>query len=81
MRTVKFKKWIPTQYFQEEGKGFKERVKGTGKFEDEFIHEGKFHQWATNYEEGVGNFTVALIELEDGTIEEVTPNNLKFIDK
>ena len=58
------------------------RIDGTNKYElSEYIFNGKFHQWGCSYEEfesGAGNFTVALIEIDDGTIEEVLPSNLKF---
>lgn len=46
-------------------------------------NEGLFHQWGCSYEEfesGAGNFTVAIVELTDGTIEQVLPSNLKFVD-
>ena len=32
---------------------------------------GKFHQWGSNYEEfenGAGNYSVAIVELPDGTV-------------
>lgn len=67
MRKVKFKKW----------------ESAVGGFEKEFINDGIFHQWANNYtesEEGFGNYTVGLIELPDGTISEVLPTNIKFIE-
>ena len=67
MRNVWFKRWI------------KEKMA----YDSDFIHAGKFHKWGDAYEEfesGPGNFTVALVELPDGTIEEVQPKNIKFID-
>lgn len=51
-------------------------------YEKDFNHNGLFHQWANNYEEfesGAGNYTVALVELSDGTIKEVVPKHIKFI--
>ena len=78
MRRVLFKKWIPLK--REEGNP----IDNTQGWEKDFINEGLFHQWAPNYEEydnSAGNYTVALIELQDGTIEEVLPSNLKFEDK
>ncbi len=48
----------------------------------EFIQPGLFHKWGNAFEEfesGPGNYTVAIVELPDGTIEEVLPSNVKFI--
>ena len=81
MRKVLFKKWTPIQY-KDTGNGYEERIEGTGKFQDEFETQGFFHQWGNTYKEfesGVGNYTVALVELQDGTIAEVLPVNLKFV--
>jgi len=82
MRKVLFKKWIPRvsnglEYPHESW------VKGTNCWEPDFTHDGIFHQWANAYEEsseGFGNYTVALIELPDGTIIKVLPSNLKFVE-
>ena len=80
MRKVKFNKWISKI---EEGTGFVPRYKeGTNCWEKEFPNDGIFHQWASAYEEsseGFGNYTVALVELSDGTITEVLPSNIKFV--
>lgn len=93
MRKVKFKKWIPLQYSEEPiistnlnrpiliSKGV--RKEGTNCWEEDFIHDGLFHQWGTSFiEEAEHNvpYTTALIEVEDGTIIEVYPFNIKFID-
>lgn len=47
--------------------------------------EGLFHQWGANYEEfcdaGPGNYTVALIELDDGKIVEGIPDTVVFLDR
>jgi hypothetical protein len=79
MRKVMIKKWIPckreTTLVQCE--------EGTNCFEKEFETPGLFHQWASAYEEsseGFGNYTVALVELNDGTIEEVLPKHVQFVD-
>lgn len=83
MRKVLFKKWIPVQY-TDNGQGSKLIVQGTACMEKEFSTEGVFHQWANAYEElqtGVGNYTVALVEIADGTIEQVLPNNIKFLSE
>ena len=65
MRRVIFKRWGGAQSKDKQTKGL-------------------FHQWSNAYKEfesGPGNYTVALIELSDGTIEEVLPIHLTFIDK
>lgn len=44
--------------------------------------EGLFHQWGQGYEEfqsGPGNYTVALIELDDGRIVEGVPDTVVFL--
>lgn len=49
----------------------------------DFIYEGTFHQWGNCYEEfesGPGNYTAAVIELPDGTIEMPLATNVKFTD-
>lgn len=77
-RKVLYKKWIPLAY-SESG----ERIKDTGKWETYFTKAGVFHCWASAFEDGeanFGNFTVALIETPDGTVDSVLPCNLKFVD-
>lgn len=47
----------------------------------DYVHDGVFHQWANGYEQfeaGPANYTYALIELPDGTVEEVLPCNVRF---
>lgn len=78
MRKVLYKKWIPGAYNALSQKFI------SGHFEPEFVNEGIFHQWAAAYEEsgaGFGNYTVALIENPDGTISEVKPENVKFLNQ
>lgn len=78
MRTVKFNKRIPVKY-----EGTK-RVAGTGGFETNYPNKGHFHTFGLDYEEfeiGAASFTVAIIELENGTIELVLPEEMKFTDK
>lgn len=56
---------------------------GNGKHEKKETGEAYFHMWGYNYEEfenGAGNFSTAIIEREDGTIEELSPQEIKFID-
>lgn len=76
MRKVLFKKWNKEVYSEN-------MVMISAKHEDvDYIHEGVFHQWASAYEEsseGFGNYTVAIVELPDGTITEVLPSRIKFI--
>lgn len=43
---------------------------------------GIFHLWGCSFEEfenGPGNYSVAIVELEDGTIREFLPTEVKFI--
>ena len=46
--------------------------------------EGLFHQWANDFEDcgeaGIGNYTVAIIELDDGRIVEGIPNTVVFTE-
>ena len=42
---------------------------------------GLFHGWGSAYEEfdaGPGNFTIAIVELDDGQIETFIPELIKF---
>jgi hypothetical protein len=44
---------------------------------------GKFHQFGTNYEDfenGTGNFSVAIIEFDDGTVDSFPVTYIQFID-
>jgi hypothetical protein len=81
MRKVLFKKWIQRV---EIGEGVLKRTQeGTSCWEKEFKNEGVFHQWANSYEEsseGFGNYTVGLVEMSDGTIGEILPSNIKFVE-
>lgn len=47
--------------------------------------EGLFHQWAQQYEDGgeagIGNYTTAIIELDDGRIVEAAPDTVVFLDR
>lgn len=82
LRKVLFKKFIPAEYPERDNNYHPRKpLPGTNCMSD-FIHEGLFHQWANSYEEssaGFGNFTVALIELADGTIHEAIPSLVKFV--
>jgi hypothetical protein len=81
MRKVKFRLFIKPIYSDEIRRI---AVPGTRCWEEGFPHEGIFHQWAATYEEGTegfGNYTVALVELPDGTVESVLPCNIQFINE
>lgn len=43
----------------------------------------QFHQFGSAYEEfegGPGNYTVAIIEMADGSIQSVAPTDIRFVD-
>lgn len=85
MRKAKFKKWIPAQYEEKNENDFLPKQKeGTGCFSEDFSENGLFHQWGTACEEShenYGNYTVGIIELEDGSICTAHPEHIKFMDK
>ena len=77
LRKVMINRWIPGVI--ELGK-LKE---GTKCYEKNFPSAGLFHQWANEFHQsrdGIVNFTFAIVEMTDGTIEQVQPNNMKFVD-
>ena len=80
LRKVVFNQYIPAKYLpSQSGK----LIEGTGIWETDYPNEGLFHQWANAYEEsseGFGNYTVAIIEMPDGTIKQVIPSNIKFVE-
>ena len=85
MRTVKFNRWTPIEYktVEDGGVSRKTKVEGTGSYQKDFPNIGTFHHWGVGYEEfeqGIGNYTVAIIENLDGTIEVIHPGDVKFID-
>lgn len=49
-----------------------------------FVYEGLFHKWAIQHEDhgehGPAHSTMAIVELSDGSIEEVYPTRMKFIE-
>lgn len=55
-----------------------------GRIADGEPYEATFHTWGCNFEEfenGVGNYSVAIIELADGSIENIANIEwIKFID-
>ncbi|MNN69161.1 hypothetical protein D3C81_1849240 [compost metagenome] len=45
--------------------------------------EGKFHGWGVEYEEfesGPGNYSVAIVEMPDGTVQTLMPWAIRFLD-
>lgn len=49
----------------------------------ETIVHGVFHQWGVDYEEfenGPGNYSTGIVELEDGSIQRFIPENIKFVE-
>lgn len=87
MRKVKFKKYnqavydIPLGIKLEVGQ-LRKLIEHPG-WDKDFIHEGVFHQWGAGHEDfgekGVGNYTIALVEDENGFINEVLPSHIQFI--
>lgn len=68
-RKVQVFKWV-----RKEGKSFSDKEK-------DYI--GKFHEWGMDYEEfetGPGNFSVGIIEKENGEIELVFAELIQFLD-
>ncbi len=88
MRKIKIKKYVPIQF--EEGKPQMElyRIKGTGCMSKEFTKDANFLAFGVSYEHinsgngtsMIAQFTVAIIELPDGTIKEEYIYNIKFIN-
>ena len=81
MRKVIFKKWIPETILIG-ANGIGKTKEGTMCFSPKFNGKGVFHQWGLAIAEtsdNVASYSVALIETEDGSIEEVDPSNLKFV--
>ena len=82
MRKVIIKIWIPIEWVNP-GTINRRSVPGTGCWSKDFIQMGYFHGWgnaALESENTVASYTVALVELADGTITNVEPSNLKFTE-
>ncbi len=48
------------------------------------VHQGLFHKWGYDYDafdDGPGNYTIGIVELEDGSIKTARPEDIKFTDK
>ena len=81
MRKVRYKTWIPGAYNKESKIGG--YLPNTNCWDKAFIHEGHFHCWGVSVvetNETATNYTVAIIENPDGTISEVLPTNVQFIN-
>ena len=76
MRKVKFKRFIPEKFMTD---GYTV-IQGTGIWEDDFLHDGFFHQWVVDRDSFKNQRIVAIVELPDGTIEEVVLSAIKFIN-
>jgi hypothetical protein len=58
-----------------------EKQKG---FYSDYIHPGIFHQWGLAVIEStdsINSYSIALVEMGDGTIVQVLPEHIKFIQK
>ena len=54
-----------------------------GKLKLEEIGEARFHQFGSDYEEfesGGCSYSTAIIEKNDGSVENIPVNNIRFID-
>jgi len=52
-------------------------------FEKEFVGQGKFHQFGSDYEEfdsGAGNFSTAIVEMPDGHVLNIHVDLIRFDD-
>lgn len=82
LRKVKIKKFIPYRSKRNED-GLIQQMPCTNTFESTFNTYGFFHQWGSKVEEtenGTFSQTVAIVELSDGTIQQVIPDNMMFVD-
>ena len=64
-------------------KVFRWERQATGKYKKEVRDVAKFHQFGFSYDEtdlGVGTFSTALIEWDDGTMGNVDVELVQFID-
>lgn len=55
---------------------------GVDKYEVTHLHDGTFHCWGADVEEGDSGFasySVGIVELDDGTVITAIPQNIKFI--
>lgn len=48
------------------------------------VKQGYFHQWGSDYEDyesGPGNFSTAIVEMDDGTVENVYVEMISFVER
>ena len=59
-----------------------ERIAGQSHLRRVLVGEATFHQFGVDYEEfeaGPGNYSTAIIELHDGTIENICADMIEFV--
>lgn len=47
------------------------------------VGRGEFHQWGESFqedEEGFTGYTIAIVELPDGSVSMISPDLIKFLD-
>lgn len=71
MRKVLFKKIVEYKFSDPDGS---QRIRFD--WQKDFENEGLFHTWISDKKDGA----IAIVELPDGTVEEVLPQNLKFVE-
>lgn len=72
-RKLLIKKWLPP-----------EMHKHSGRWSDDFEVEAIFHTWGSSYEEfesGAVSYATAIVELLDGTVQNIEVSKIKFLDK
>lgn len=75
---VKYRKFIPAEYMEEE---FATRIK-EGRM-SELIYRGVLVHWGVTFVEcnnGVGQYTVAIVQDDDGYFHEVHPTDMQEYD-
>lgn len=56
----------------------------TRQYVEKEFQEGIFHQWGNDFEEfenGPGNYTVAIVELSDGKVVTPSAKDIQFTDR
>lgn len=62
---------------------FEREYNPRGKGALKLIGHGNFHEWGVDFEEfetGPGNYTVAIVEMEDGSVLKVDPELIRFVE-
>lgn len=57
------------------------KVEGENRYEKVYVGIGIFHQFGVDYEEfetGPGNYSTAIVELENGTVENIPVGLIRF---